>query len=105
MAALRYGHSDVTVTRVTGAVNSNRAEERDHLRREHGLTKVDAWVAVTNATSEPECPKTGSAARMAKLRVRKRDAGLVTMDGTNGRTSRRRRFAIDPEQPVDPLES
>lgn len=80
MTAPRPRHGDVTVTRDTGAAALDSTAERDHLRREHGLTRVDAWI--TERTEEVPATRNqaGSAARMAKLRARRRDAGLVSMD-------------------------
>ena len=54
--------------------------EEEHLRLSHGLTKVDAWVAVRGDEGMRSGPRSESASRMAKLRARKRDAGLVSID-------------------------
>lgn len=82
MTTPRPRHCDVTVTYDATAVvaAASLADERDHLRREHGLTRVDAWIAATPDDTAAIRNPTGSAARMAKHRARKREAGLITMD-------------------------
>lgn len=54
--------------------------EEQHLRRDHGLTKVEAWVTRPDTASPHMTAKSSSASRMAKLRARKRSAGLVSID-------------------------
>ncbi len=74
----RRRHGDVNVTSVRDRDVTERQRERDHLQQEHGLRKVEAWVA--SATDCNELTRTGSKARMARLRERRRVAGLVTTD-------------------------
>lgn len=73
-------HGDVTVTCSGQIVDNPSQAEEEHLRLSHGLTKVDAWVTVRAGAEMPCAPKSDSASRMAKLRARKRDAGLVSID-------------------------
>jgi hypothetical protein len=68
MTVPRPLHSDVTVTRETGVAGLNPAEERDHLRREHGLTRVDAWVAVAVVGENDAATRDRSARRHYRLR-------------------------------------
>ncbi len=58
----------------------NRENECEHLRREHGLTKVTAWVAVPSEPIVEDPAQSSSAARMARLRTRRREAGLINID-------------------------
>lgn len=76
-------HGDVTVTGEIDSSGARAGNESDHLRDVHGLTKVDAWVPLVNAGTAGTVPNplpARSATRMAKLRQRKRDAGLVSFD-------------------------
>ena len=73
-------HGDVTVTRSGEIVDDPPQAEEEHLRLSHGLPKVDAWVAVRRSAPTPCASKSDSASRMAKLRARRRDAGLVSID-------------------------
>lgn len=61
-------------------MDADRTSEGDHLRREHGLTQVAAWVAAPAEPIAGDRPRSESAARMAKLRTRKRNAGLISAD-------------------------
>lgn len=65
------------MTPATELAGCDRAHESDHLRREHGLTKVEAWVKGPDGQDVAANHQSGSATRMAKLRARRRDAGLI----------------------------
>lgn len=51
--------------------------EDDHLRDEHALVRVEAYVRDPDAAQRK---KTGAAARMARMRERKKEAGLVAVE-------------------------
>ncbi len=50
--------------------------EDDHLRDEHGLVRVSAYVRDPDAAKK----KSGAAERMKRMRERKREAGLVAVE-------------------------
>lgn len=78
--AQRPRHGDVIVTGSGTPLNAG-TQDREHLRREHGLTRVDAWVVAANkGARKADSHQTGSAARMTKLRARRREAGLVNCE-------------------------
>lgn len=74
---------DVTVTQPPGAVTvptlAQRTEdEARHLRAEHQLTPVVAWVKASVGSGEGERTRSTSASRMARSRARKAEAGLIS---------------------------
>ncbi len=80
-------NGDVTVTpvpkdaAVPTTLARRTADETRHLKEEHQLTPIVAWVRDKNITSEPEVPqRTGAAIRMARSRAKKAAAGLVRFD-------------------------
>lgn len=57
------------------------ADETRHLKEEHQLTPIVAWVRDKDRASGPEAPqRSGAAIRMARSRAKKAAAGLVPFD-------------------------
>lgn len=76
-------NSDVTVTPPANVVPvptlARRTEdETRHLRDDHQLTPVVAWVKAPVGAKAEACTRSSSAARMARSRARKAEAGLVS---------------------------
>ena len=80
-------NGDVTVTpvpkdaAVPTTLARRTADETRHLKEEHQLTPIVAWVPDKGLASGPESPqRSGAAVRMARSRAKKAAAGLVPFD-------------------------
>jgi hypothetical protein len=80
-------NGDVTVTPVPKdaaaptTLAHRTADETRHLKEEHQLTPIVAWVRNKCHASGPEAPqRSGAAIRMARSRAKKAAAGLVRFD-------------------------
>jgi hypothetical protein len=80
-------NGDVTVTpvpkdaAVPTTLARRTADETRHLKEEHQLTPIVAWVRDKCHASGPEAPqRSGAAIRMARSRAKKAAAGLVPFD-------------------------
>ena len=80
-------NGDVTVTpvpkdaAVPTTLARRTADETRHLKEEHQLTPIVAWVRDKDRASGPEAPqRSGAAIRMARSRAKKAAAGLVPFD-------------------------
>ena len=80
-------NGDVTVTpvfkdaAVPTTLARRTADETRHLKEEHQLTPIVAWVRDKGLASGPEAPqRSGAAIRMARSRAKKAAAGLVPFD-------------------------
>jgi len=80
-------NGDVTVTpvpkdaAVPTTLARRTADETRHLREEHQLTPIVAWVRDKGLASGPEArQRSGAAIRMARSRAKKAAAGLVPFD-------------------------
>jgi hypothetical protein len=80
-------NGDVTVTpafkdaAVPTTLARRTADETRHLKEEHKLTPIVAWVRDKGLASGPEAPqRSGAAIRMARSRAKKAAAGLVPFD-------------------------
>lgn len=80
-------NGDVTVTpvfkdaTVPTTLARRTADETRHLKEEHQLTPIVAWVRDKGPASGPEAPqRSGAAIRMARSRAKKAAAGLVPFD-------------------------
>ena len=63
-----------------GALREDRRAEDCHLKAEHGLARVVAWVRDADAGRPANASRSGAAERMARCRARKAAAGIVLFD-------------------------
>lgn len=63
-----------------GALREDRHAEDCHLKEEHGLARVVAWVRDGDAGRPADASRSAAAERMARCRARKAAAGIVRFD-------------------------